>query len=103
MSEASENTELDQDEHDSDVKEMSFLEHLEELGWRIIKAAMGVLAAVVVCGFFADWLVNNVVLRPSRIINPPLHLINTIPFGQITFYMGVVVTAALILSSPWIL
>src|SRR5436309_492348 len=91
------------DEHNTADKEMTFLDHLEELRWRLVKAIMGLLAAVVACGIFADWLVNVVVLRPSTIINPPLKLINTVPYGQITFYMGVVITAGLIVSSPWII
>ena len=84
-------------------KEMTFLDHLEELRWRIVKALGGLLVAIIACGIFSDWLVNEVVLRPSRTTTPPLTLINTIPYGQITFYMVAVIVAGLILSSPWIL
>ena len=90
-------------EHGEDGREMSFLDHLEELRWRLIKALFGFLAGVILCGIFADRLVNQVVLRPLQTITPPLTLINTVPYGQITFYMMVVIVAALILSSPWIL
>ena len=83
--------------------EMSFLEHLEELRWRIVKALAGVIVAMAVCGIFSDWIVNRVILMPSRLTNPPLVLINTIPYGQITFYMVVIIVAGLVLSSPWIL
>ncbi len=82
---------------------MSFLDHLEELRWRIIWGLLGFLVALVVCGIYSDWLVNNVVLRPSLMTNPPLPIINTVPYGQITFYMMVVIVAALIASSPWII
>lgn len=84
-------------------REMSFLDHLEELRWRLIKALIGLLLAVLACGVFSDWIVNEVVLHPGRVISPPLKLINTVPYGQITFYMMVVVVAGLIVSSPWIL
>jgi sec-independent protein translocase protein TatC len=90
-------------EHDSDEREMSFLDHLEELRWRVVKAVLGLLVAVVVCGVFSDWIVNEVIIRPSRLTNPPINLINTVPYGQITFYMVTVVVAALIITSPWIL
>ncbi len=93
----------DRQEDAAEEKEMSFLDHLEELRWRLIKALLGILAAVVVCGFFADWIVENLVLRPSKLTTPPLSIINTVPYGQITFYMMVVLVAGLILSSPWIL
>ncbi len=95
--------EIESEEYETDEREMTFLDHLEELRWRLVKAVGGVLVAVVVCGIFSDWLVNEVILRPSRITNPPINLINTIPYGQITFYMVVVLVAAVIISSPWIL
>jgi sec-independent protein translocase protein TatC len=84
-------------------QEMSFFDHLEELRRRIIKALLGIVAAVVVCGYYSDWIVNKVVLRPSLLTNPPLHLINTVPYGQITFYMMVVIVSSLIVCSPLIL
>ncbi len=91
------------EEYVSDEKEMSFLDHLEELRWRLVRAVLGFLVGVILCGIFADRLVNDVILRPSRMTAPPLNLINTVPYGQITFYMMVVIVAGLIVSSPWIL
>jgi sec-independent protein translocase protein TatC len=90
-------------EYTTDEREMSFLDHLEELRWHLIKAAGGAVVALVVCGFFADWIIDEVILRPGRMTNPPLDLINTIPYGQITFYMMVVISAALVLTVPWII
>jgi sec-independent protein translocase protein TatC len=94
---------LNDQETNEEEQEMSFFDHLEELRWRIIKALLGVVAAVIVCTYFSDWIVNTVVLRPSLLTNPPLHLINTVPYGQITFYMMVVIVASLIICSPLIL
>lgn len=88
---------------ETDEKEMSFLEHLEELRMRIIKSVLGLLVATIICGIFSDWIINEVILKLSKSTNPPLTLINTIPYGQITFYMVVILVAGLILSSPWIL
>lgn len=87
----------------TDEKEMSFFSHLEELRWRIIKALLGLVVSIIVCGFFSDWLVNDVILYPSTQTKPPLKIINTIPYGQITFYMIVVIVGGVILSSPWLL
>ncbi|MBS4029288.1 MAG: twin-arginine translocase subunit TatC [Ignavibacteriales bacterium] len=83
--------------------ELSFLDHLEELRWRVVKALLGTLIAVVLCAYFSDFLVNEVVLGPIQRTNPPLKLINTIPYGQITLYMMVVLVASVIVSSPWLL
>ena len=84
-------------------KEMSFLDHLEEFRWRIIKAAGGVLVAVALCAFFSDWIVNEVLIRPMQKTNPPLNVINVVPYGQVTFYMMVILVSGLILSTPLIL
>lgn len=91
------------EEFESDEREMTFLDHLEELRWRIVKAAIGVVVGIAICGFFSDWVINEVILRPSRLTDPPLVLINTIPYGQITFYMVVALFGGLILASPWVL
>lgn len=84
-------------------EEMTFLDHLEELRWRLVRAAIGLVVGVLICGYFSDWLINEVVLRPSRLTHPPLQIINTVPYGQITFYMLVVLVGSLILASPWII
>jgi hypothetical protein len=59
-------------------REMTFLDHLEELRWRLVKSVVGLLVATIVCGIFSDWLVNEAILRPSRLTNPPLVLISSI-------------------------
>jgi len=46
--------------------DMSFLEHLEELRWRLLKALLGVGIGVVIAAFFGDFLVNKVMLGPAR-------------------------------------
>ncbi len=84
-------------------QEMTFLDHLEELRWRLVRAAFGVLIGVAVCGYFSDWLINQVVLRPGKMTNPPLQIINTVPYGQITFYMLVILVGGVILASPWLI
>ncbi len=46
--------------------DMSFLEHLEELRWRIIKGLIGVVIGVVVTFIFSDFFVNQVLLGPAK-------------------------------------
>lgn len=88
---------------DSSDREMPFLEHLEELRWRLIRAALGLVLLTVVCAFFAEFIVTDIALRPARAIERPLELINTVPYGQLVFYMQVVLVSALILAMPWVL
>jgi sec-independent protein translocase protein TatC len=91
-------------------KEMSFLDHLEELRWRIIKAAMGILIGTIVCWIFIDWLMDTVLLGPVVRLNSsltppqqPIHLQNLKPFGQLFLYMQVAIIGGIILSVPNIL
>jgi sec-independent protein translocase protein TatC len=85
---------------ESDEGEMSFLGHLEELRWRLIKALIGVVLGAVVCGIFIDWIMNNFLLAPATKTEPPLLLINLKPYGQLVLYMEVVLVGGVILSIP---
>jgi len=80
--------------------EMTFLEHLEELRWRIIKALVGIVIGAVICGIFIDWIMNNFLLAPAMKTDPPLTLINLKPYGQLLIYMEVVLVGGIILSVP---
>ncbi len=81
-------------------KEMHFLEHLEELRWRIIKALAGIVVAAIVCAIFADWLVDDVLLTPVKSASPELTLINLKPYGKVLVYMQVILLGGFILSVP---
>jgi sec-independent protein translocase protein TatC len=45
---------------------MSFLDHLEELRWRVIKGLVGVLVGVTIAFIFSDFFVEDVMLGPTR-------------------------------------
>lgn len=46
--------------------DMSFLEHLEELRWRLIKGLGGLAIGMLIAFFFSEFLVNKVMLGPTR-------------------------------------
>jgi sec-independent protein translocase protein TatC len=79
---------------------MSFLDHLEELRWRIIKSAIGIVLGSIVCGIFINWIMNNILLAPAQHTNPPLVLINLKPYGQLVLFMEVIVVGGIIISIP---
>jgi len=90
--------------------EMSFFDHLEELRWRIIKAAIGVIIGMIVCWIFIDFIMDDIFLRPITVLNrslssgqQPMHLQNLKPFGQLFLYMQVAIIGGAILSVPNIL
>lgn len=90
--------------------EMPFLAHLEELRWRIIKALAGVAVLSIACLFFADWMIDSLLLGPTRadffmhdvlrIDAIDVVLQNRTITGQFFAYFGTVLAAGLILASP---
>lgn len=47
-------------------KDMSFLQHLEELRKRLVRAVLGVLAGVIIVVWFHDFVVEQIVMGPRR-------------------------------------
>lgn len=55
---------------ESDESEMGFLDHLEELRWRIIKSLIGVVVCGILIALFIDQIVSNVLLKPAQMTDP---------------------------------
>lgn len=90
--------------------EMSFLDHLEELRWRIIKGLAGIGLGVIVAFIFGDFLVDVVILGPTRadfIVYEFLRMdaidltlqSRKLP-GQFFTYWGTLIVFGAILGSP---
>lgn len=47
-------------------KEMTFLEHLEELRWTLVRSAIAVVCGMIVVFIYSDWIMDRVVLGPAR-------------------------------------
>ncbi len=78
--------------------EMTFLEHLEDLRWRLIYSFLGILIGTIIAWIFIDFLVDGLLLRPAR--EAKINLQNLKPFGQLFLYFQVAIAAGLILSIP---
>lgn len=93
--------------------EMPFLDHLEEFRWRILKSLIGIVMCTGACLFFADWVVNELLLGPTRagffmyqrfgIEAVDVVLQNRTVTGQFFAYFGTVIATGLILSSPLVI
>ena len=46
--------------------QMSFLEHLEELRWRIIKGFIGIIVGVIVASIYSEFVIDSVLLGPTK-------------------------------------
>ncbi|HWR00767.1 MAG TPA: twin-arginine translocase subunit TatC [Chlorobaculum sp.] len=84
----------------SESQGMSFFDHLEEFRWRLVRCAIAFLIATIICAYFADFLVNVVLIGPLKQTGPNIALQNLVPYGQLSLYFEVVLFAALILSFP---
>ena len=78
--------------------EMSFLDHLEELRWRIIYSLIGIVIGTIIAWIFIDFLIDNILLIPAKQANFKLQ--NLRPFGQLFIYFQVAIIVGLILSIP---
>ena len=85
-------------EEESNEVEMTFLDHLEELRWRLIYSIIGVVAGTILCWIFIDFLIDVILLRPAR--NAGATLQNLKPFGQLFLYFQVALIGGAIISLP---
>jgi len=106
-------------------KEMSFLQHLEELRWHIIRSILAVIFFMIIAFIFKDILFGTIILGPKNpefitnrllcqlgerlhtaalcINTRPLNLISIKMSGQITTHITAAMVAGLILAFPVIL
>ena len=107
-----------------DPNQMSFLEHLEELRWRVIKAAIAILAFAVLAFVFKGVVFDQIILAPknttfityrtlcslSRLLGLGEELCLTSSFslqniemsGQFTSHLVVSIVAGIIISFPYV-
>ena len=105
-------------------KEMSFLQHLEELRWHIVRSVAAIVIMSIVAFIFKDFLFNGVILAPRNpefftnrvlchlgdLLNTTLLCINTKPFnlininmsGQFSTHVTVSVIAGIVMAFPFI-
>ncbi len=89
---------------------MSFLDHLEELRWRIFKGLGGLVFGMVIAFIFADFILQEVILGPAKSdffmyqimpINAiDLELLSRRLPGQFFTYWGSLIIAGGIIGSP---
>jgi sec-independent protein translocase protein TatC len=105
-------------------KEMTFLEHLEELRWHLIRSAIAILTFAILVFVAKDFVWHNIILAPSRLdfwtydmlcragewLQSDGLCINDLPFiiqsrkmtGQFTMHITTSVLIGLIMSFPYV-
>lgn len=85
----------------AEEREMGFLDHLEELRWRIIYMFIGIVLGSIVVWIFKDPVMDEFLLRPAKANGMTLQ--NLRPFGQLYLYMQVALFGGIVISIPNIL
>lgn len=100
--------------------EMSFLEHLEELRWHIIRSVIAIVVFMVIAFVFKNLIFDSIILAPKEpdfftnrllcsisdklcINQEPVNLISIKMSGQITTHIVVALVTGLILGFPVII
>jgi sec-independent protein translocase protein TatC len=106
--------------------EMSFLDHLEELRWLLVRSTTAVLIMAFVTYFISDYLFDTIIFGPTRptfftyrffcelshtlgfadsicITEMPFIIQNTEMEGQVNIFVWMCILAGFILSFPYIL
>jgi sec-independent protein translocase protein TatC len=91
------------DDDESPGGKMSFLEHLDELRKRIVRACLAIGGGVIVGFFFID-KIFNFLLAPAKAALPPgATLIYTQPGEAFNLYITVSLIAGAVLAAPFIM
>ena len=92
----------DSDETQKQEKEMPFLEHLEELRWRIIRSAISIIVGMIICLFFSQQILDLLIL-PTHSLDTPLVLQVLKVQGMFMVKLEVGFFGGLVLALPFIL
>jgi sec-independent protein translocase protein TatC len=100
------NPDSDPEEEELSGKQMSFLEHLEELRQRLLRSILSIIIGFAVCFYFAD-NIYGYLAKPLTDTLRALHmsdkLVFTNPIDPFNLYIKLAVVAGLFLASPYVL
>ncbi len=82
-------------------KEMSFLDHLEELRWTILRSLIALVVGMIICFIFAQTILDLLIYPASR-MEPPLVFQFLKVQGMLIVYIEIGFFGGLILALPYI-
>lgn len=98
MADLEEEKNILEEENSGEETEMTFLDHLEELRWRIIYSLIGIVVGTILAWIFIDFIIDKILLVPAK--TSGFKLQNLRPFGQLFLYFQVAMIVGLIISFP---
>jgi sec-independent protein translocase protein TatC len=93
-------------EDDDDSPEggkMSFLEHLDELRKRIIRACIAIAVGVLLCFAFINRIVDFILAPTRRALPKGVSLIYTQPGEAFSLYVQIALIAGVVIAAPYIM
>lgn len=87
-------------------REMPFLDHLEELRWRLLKSVISVFIMMVICFYFSDYILE-LLLLPGKNVDPPVPLqvlkVQTVFIIklEIALFAGIILSLPVIFYQFW--
>ena len=108
------------------LSEMSFLDHLEELRWLLVRSSIAIVVLAVAVYFVSDYIFNEIIFGPTKvdfityrffcdashylgfaeticIEELPFTIQNTTMEGQVNVFVWTCITAGFILGFPYLL
>jgi sec-independent protein translocase protein TatC len=99
-------------------KDMNFLDHLEELRWRLVKSAIAVVVVGTVIWFYKTWLIENLFMSMRKadfisfrlfceylmvcIEDIPVDMQSTEVMGQFSYAINMTLMGGIIIAFPYI-
>jgi len=81
-------------------KELPFLEHLEELRWRLIKSILAIVVCAIPCGIWWDRIFDLVMVYPLRLSHPRPRLIITSPAEAVMLSLKIAIAGGIVAATP---
>ena len=82
---------------------MGFLEHLDELRQRLIRACIALVAGMLVAFVFVNRIADFVLAPTLRVLPPGTDLVSTRPGETFSFYLDVALIGGVVLSAPFVM
>jgi sec-independent protein translocase protein TatC len=89
-----------QDDDDLPDGKMGFLDHLDELRKRIIRACLAIAAGMAIAFFWLDRLTDFILAPTIRTLPPGSQLVFIKPGESFAFYLDIALIAGVVLASP---
>src|SRR6266478_5294578 len=93
----------DVDDDTAAAGKMSFLEHLDELRKRIVRACLAIAIGVLVTFYWIQPIFNFILAPTRRALPPGVKLIYTEPGEAFSLYITVALIAGVVVASPFIM